>query len=392
MALIKSDRKDFMSYSVPYTFIPGTKARAQEINANFTSITDSIDALDTKKIDLDLSNISETGIEFIKNNTLTRNIGEIIFAPIPITDVGVHLLDGTKISEEGIYKDFVKYIKKLYNEAPTANYFTDEASWQQSVTTYGSCGKFVYDSTNNTVRLPKVSDILQGTTDVTALGDLIEAGLPNITGSVGRTYEYANDSYPSGAFYETGTTIKNWASGGGTDLCDTYFNASRSSSIYGKSSTVQPQTIKVLYYIVIANSTKTEIQVDIDEIATDLSGKADTDLSNISASQSAKNEIVTWGMPDYNGQIQLSTGATEQTYTAPSKGFIGYNFLMDGNNTGYVKVNDITVITNRPAGSSHYDFVSGIIPVDKNDVIKYWSNSSGNNFNNFQFYPMKGAN
>ena len=346
MALIKSDRKDFMSYSVPYTFIPGTKARAQEINANFTSIT----------------------------------------------DVGVHLLDGTKISEEGIYKDFVKYIKKLYNEAPTANYFTDEASWQQSVTTYGSCGKFVYDSTNNTVRLPKVSDILQGTTDVTALGDLIEAGLPNITGSVGRTYEYANDSYPSGAFYETGTTIKNWASGGGTDLCDTYFNASRSSSIYGKSSTVQPQTIKVLYYIVIANSTKTEIQVDIDEIATDLSGKADTDLSNISASQSAKNEIVTWGMPDYNGQIQLSTGATEQTYTAPSKGFIGYNFLMDGNNTGYVKVNDITVITNRPAGSSHYDFVSGIIPVDKNDVIKYWSNSSGNNFNNFQFYPMKGAN
>ena len=90
MALIKSDRKDFMSYSVPYTFIPGTKARAQEINANFTSMADSIDALDTKKIDLDLSNISETGIEFIKNNTLTRNIGEIIFAPIPITDVGVH--------------------------------------------------------------------------------------------------------------------------------------------------------------------------------------------------------------------------------------------------------------------------------------------------------------
>ena len=50
MALIKSDRKDFMSYSVPYTFIPGTKARAQEVNANFASITDSIDELDTSLI------------------------------------------------------------------------------------------------------------------------------------------------------------------------------------------------------------------------------------------------------------------------------------------------------------------------------------------------------
>jgi hypothetical protein len=34
------------------------------------------------------------------------------------------------------------------------------------------------------------------------------------------------------------------------------------------------------YYIVITTSTKTDIQVDIDEIATDLNGKADVDLSN----------------------------------------------------------------------------------------------------------------
>ena len=97
-------------------------------------------------------------------------------------------------------------------------------------------------------------------------------------------------------------------------------------------------------------------------------------------------------MPDYSGQISLSTGTTEQTYTAPSNGFIGYNFLMYGNNTGYVKVNDITVITNRPSGGNAYDFVSGIIPVNKNDVIKYWSNGIAEHYNNFQFYPMKGAN
>ena len=184
------------------------------------------------------------------------------------------------------------------------NYFCTESEWQTSVSTYGSCGKFVYDSVNNTVRLPKVSDILQGTTDITALGNLIQAGLPvpshthtrgsmNITGTVDslrsgsgwwRTY--------TGCFYNTGVNGERDQTNGGSQQANIGFDASRNwtgstsqpnglPSIYGNSSTVQPQTIKVLYYIVIANSTKTEIQSDIDEIATDLNGKADVDLTNV---------------------------------------------------------------------------------------------------------------
>ena len=55
----------------------------------------------------------------------------------------------------------------------------DEATWQATVAQYGACGKFVYDSTNNTVRLPKVTGIVEGTIDATALGELVEAGLPS---------------------------------------------------------------------------------------------------------------------------------------------------------------------------------------------------------------------
>jgi len=325
-------------------------------------------------------------------SAICRNVGEIISSTLPLTDAGLHLLDGSLL-QYGIYKEFIGYIADLYAENPSANYFTTESAWQSSVSTYGSCGKFVYNATDNTVRLPKVSDILQGTTDVTALGDLVEAGLPNIKG----TWTSVTDGGQlSGATYQvsdySGDLFDRGDSGGWGTARKLGFNASRSSSIYGKSLTVQPQTIKCFIYIVIANSAKTEIQVDIDEVATDLNGKADVDLSNMSASQSAKNEITSWGMPDYSGQISLSAGTTEQTYTAPSKGYIGYNFMMQGNNTGYVKVNDITVITDRPAGSSYYDFISGIIPVDKNDVIKYWSNNSSGYYNNFQFYPMRGAN
>jgi len=215
--------------------------------------------------------------------TSSRSIGEIIPSTIPLTEAGLHLLDGALISS-GMYADFVTYMANLTATAPDC--FCTEQEWQTAVTTYGVCGKFVYDSVNNTVRLPKITGIIEGTTDLTALGDLVQAGLPNISGVLGpsRTlHTYSGTSVlTSGAFKKTsisGTTVI----GGASNSADVYkyeIDASLSNSIYGNSSTVQPQTIKVLYYIVIATSTKTDIQVDIDEIATDLNGKMDTDGTN----------------------------------------------------------------------------------------------------------------
>lgn len=221
------------------------------------------------------------GTDLIANKAGNRNIGEIIPSTIPLTDAELHLLDGALIQGNGIYSAFVTYIAGLVSTYP--NLFVSESDWQSAVTTYGVCGKFVYDSTNNTVRLPKITGILEGTTDLTALGDLVEAGLPNITGSLtsGGNGEVIHSSViASGAFKKERTTASQVSYSGSGGNANLYFDASRSSSIYGNSSTVQPQTIKVLYYIVVATSTKTDIQVDIDKIATDLNGKADVDLTN----------------------------------------------------------------------------------------------------------------
>lgn len=219
-----------------------------------------------------------------------RNIGQIIQSTIPLSDAGLHLLDGSVIQGNGIYSDFVDFIKNLHQHDLNGSWITDENGWQASVTQYGVCGKFAIDYPNNTVRLPKITGFIEGTTDVTALGDLVQAGLPNITGNVARVLACNTGSQWSaveagtGAFSGTSSVSPNkTATGNGGWWSDTRtlnFNASDSSSIYGNSSTVQPQSIKVLYYIVIATSAKTDIQVDIDEIATDLNGKADTDLSN----------------------------------------------------------------------------------------------------------------
>lgn len=207
----------------------------------------------------------------------SRNIGEIVASTIPLTDAGLHLLDGSLINGSGSYSSFVNHIAGLVNTYP--NCFTTENDWQSSISSYGACGKFVYNSINNTVRLPKITGIIEGTTDVTALSDLVEAGLPNITGSIKNCMAYYSSQIAnSGALYtstRSGTKLAGATSSSVTSENDLYINASRSSSIYGKSNTVQPQTIKMLYYIVIATSTKTEIEVDIDEIATDLNGKVD---------------------------------------------------------------------------------------------------------------------
>ena len=246
-----------------------------------------------------------------------RNIGEIITSSIPLTDAGLHLLDGALIQGGGIYDDFVQYIAGLVNTYPQC--FCSEAEWQQSVNTYGVCGKFVYS--NNSVRLPKITGFIEGTVDSNALGDLVEAGLPNITGTM-QTSPGKGNYYGTGALgdyaFENQTNIYNVTGSSSGTLYGMRIDASRSSSIYGNSNTVQPQSIKVFYYIVVANSTKTNIEVDIDEIATDLNGKADTGLSNINTN--GKSLVSGLSMPS-NSYIGLTFGASGATYTAPTNGW-----------------------------------------------------------------------
>lgn len=310
-------------------------------------------------------------------------IGQIVESPLPIADASLHLLDGSLILGGGIYDEFVQYIAGLVSTYPDC--FTTEAAWQQSVTNYGVCGKFVYDSVNNTVRLPKITGIVEGTTDLTALGDLVEAGLPNINGTV---------TYATGSYYNIGILAKDGAfstssSSVGVSSYNGYddkvtmnskaakinLDASSLNSIYGNSSTVQPQTIKVLYYIVVATSTKTEIEVDIDNIATDLNGKANKDLSNITPTQNVKSEITSWGMPSSN-YVNLTLGASGATYTASANGY--YYICKGAISKQFIDINNITANYRKSMLSSNDNQCLIIMPVQKNDVIKISYTATGN--------------
>lgn len=391
------------SYEI-HSFIPGTRANPREMNENFNIVLEQIGT----KANNDLSNLSQTGQDYIKNCSISKNIGELVYSCIPQTDSSLHLLDGSIIRSNGIYQNFVSYIANLNQSYP--NLFTTESDWQDSVTQYGVCGKFVYDSVNNTVRLPKITGIVEGTTDVTALGNLVEAGLPVHTHTrgtmdiTGRIYSGDAGVGPTDAFYTSGSA--NGPTGNYQSRSVIYFTASRNwtgstsnpnyTENINNTTTVQPQTIKCFVYIVIANSSKTEIQVDIDEIATDLGGKADVDLSNISASQSVKNEIVSWGMPDYANGISLAQSTnSEQQFTTPSDGVIAFRFYQYQASTfnGYVYINNELICGGYSSGSNSGQTLSATALVNKNDIVRYKTNDSSIlGYINLTFYPMKGAN
>ena len=382
----------------------------------------------------------------------TDRVGQIIQSTIPLTDAGLHLLDGSLINGSGAYSSFVNYIANIYSNEDTLyafycpnvpNYYTktqapvvgdkvynkkgqevgilqssassypsfvwldsttflymesstvsygytrestydtvtgvfcSETEWQETVTTYGSCGYYVYNSTNNTVRFPRIEGFTESTINPTNLGDLTEAGLPNITGSMVGLRTYSTNPSHNGALSPNQDTSKQstTASSVGTNGID--FDASQSNPIYGNSNTVQPQSIKVLYYVVIANSVKTEIETDIDNVMTDLNGKADVDLTNLVSTRST----------NFDGQwiineTALSSSTAIGTYNIdlssilPNDGYkyeIQVHLSCSFNNTGgsAVTMNGLKFFTGDAsnASSAEYKTTNGLIVIDTTRIL-----------------------
>ena len=239
--------------------------------------------------------VSGTNIKTINNTSIlgsgnidiqgggsSRNIGEIVASTIPLTDAGLHLLDGALINGSGSYADFVTYIAGLVGDYP--DLFTTEADWQSSVSTYGVCDKFVYTSGSPaTVRLPKFGNKAYTSLPPTikVLGNGKTLGFTDGTNNVGiDAYNYAGGSFArfsvNGYNKTPGTTM----SGNGLNN-NKYLGVvtSGESGLIADISDIDT-ALNIYYYIVVANSTKTQIEVDIDEVMTDLNGKADVDLTN----------------------------------------------------------------------------------------------------------------
>ena len=181
-----------------------------------------------------------------------------------------------------------------------------------------------------------------------------------------------NNTVSTGSFY-TYDNATSGVQGSSTSARVRTINldASRSSSVYsgdGTDTKIQPQTIKAFYYIVIATTTKTDIQVDIDEIATDLNGKADTDLTNIN--NTAKITMAHNAMPS-NTYINLTVGASGTTYTAPADGYFAAVSNAGTGESWFVLTNSITGLGSYCQCPAGWDLQRASIPASKGDVITF---------------------
>ena len=140
-------------------------------------------------------------------------------------------------------------------------YLKTEAEWQTlSTANNGNVPYYSSGDGSTTFRVPSLKcwvKAADGT--VSEVGSYKAAGLPNITGSFitrkvkdGSTY-YAGVYDPVGSFNATGSGSVNAgvvAIASGTDLNQKVdFDASRSSSIYGDSTTVQPESIVGMWLV-----------------------------------------------------------------------------------------------------------------------------------------------
>lgn len=128
--------------------------------------------------------------------------------------------------------------------------------------TNGIAWYYGVDTENERVFLPRTKWFIQPSGEITEVNTANEAGLPNIIGTFTSDDTGGN---PTGAFYVSGYPSGDGGEGGGWRIG---FDASRSSSIYGNSTTVQPPSINQLLYICVGNTNVESAVTDVVDVTT----------------------------------------------------------------------------------------------------------------------------
>lgn len=157
----------------------------------------------------------------------------------------------------------------------------------------GAAWYYILDVPNQRFKLPRTKFGFTGLR--TGAGNYVAPGLPNITAKMmGTTYGGLADAYvnASGACRTEGSGGASAKGGEEIFLWKHDFDASRSSSVYGASQTVQPPATEMYLYFFVGNYTQTAIEqtaglnaemfngkADVEA----LNGKANTDLANVAS-------------------------------------------------------------------------------------------------------------
>ena len=221
-------------------------------------------------------------------------------------------------------------------------------------------------------------------------GTMKEAGLPNSKGVSNIGGNASKSALACGALKQV-RYQQNWILNGAAsdinDLAEVELDASLYNPTYGKSDTVQPPALTLLPCIKAFDAAVDSGLIDITELANEVAGKADTNLSNLSATGKAKAAHL--AMPSGN-YVGLSIPVTNTDVTAPADGYFYSVIFATAASNGYMNfINRSTgfgVMSNVPASSAEKHFM----PVRKGDVVRVEYNNLSEE-TTFGFFYAEGS-
>ena len=189
-------------------------------------------------------------------------MGHLFAWPYQTPPDGAIQCNGTTYNRE-LYKDFFAY-------ATSKGWVKTEEQWQSIASANGGyCPYYSQGNGSTTFRTPKFAPFMQIAIASSSAGQYHKAGLPNITGrsDIGGIYSHVN--FTGAILTEknvgnaTGATHVN---AGGDQRVKITFNASNSNSIYGRSSTVQPESNEWMICVVVAGQATNIGSVDVGNV------------------------------------------------------------------------------------------------------------------------------
>lgn len=209
-------------------------------------------------------------MEWLRADTFTWHDGTTY------SDAYQHLVDdvdGKTLTSETIGSTTVQFY--LADDGHKICPSSEEANVGQIFLDTGVAWYYILDTTNNQFKLPRTEHGIVGARG--AVGDYVEPGLPNITGETG----WLRSITATGCFTEGATEKTVFNNNGSTNNKSTYLDASRSSSIYGNSTTVQPPATQMYLYFYVGEFTQTAVEQTAGINAEALNQKADISMFQV---------------------------------------------------------------------------------------------------------------
>ena len=313
-------------------------------------------------------------INIIQSNS-TIGIGAIQqFLQNSIPNGWLSLEAGQEVSRE-VYADLWTWVQE---NAPLIS----ESEWQEKATNQKAVAYYSTGDESTTFRLPRLIGFAEGKT-INNVGEMTSAGLPNITGEflAADNSGFSNAvNNSTGAFYgkTEETRFASVTNGGASSIG---FDASRSNSIYGNSTTVQPESFALVWCVKAYGAIVNQGSVNLESIINSLEGKANTSLSNLTDAGKS------FSFPS-DTYVNITLPASGQTYTVPADGYIYFSGAFTSGN--YLRISAAGMGVRTPDYSGITGGFALVLPVRKNSIVAFSYNNAPNSGYTLNFHYAQG--